>query len=239
MGGTPEARATETRLPSDTARPVGGMEIFSDAVMAIAMVLLFEAIPRPVLLVVAPQPVLLGATDFGSFFSALGSLWATFATIILTFLAVAALWVHHHQMCRILERTNPTVLFLNSLFLLTVAFLVYAAGLFADLLTIGQVAGSGLGMAAAVLYGLALLLVALTFTGTWVYAIGAPRLVVSGMNGRSTDARTRSYGIACGLFGLAILLSLATRWASLVLDFIIVGWLFVASRHELLRPSSP
>ncbi len=213
------------------------MEVFSDVVMAVAMILLFVALPRPVVIFTTPQPVLLGATDFGSFFSALGTLWATFVSVILTFLLVAAFWSNHHQMCQALERTNPLVLFLNSLYLVAVGFLLFPAWILADLLSVDQVAGSGIATAAAVFYGLAVLAVALTFTGTWVYAMGEPRLVVSGLDGRSVDARRRSYGIACGLFGLAVLLPFVTLWASLVLDFFVVGWLFVAGRNELLRPS--
>lgn len=181
--------------------------------------------------------MLIGATDFGSFFSYVGALWTAIVTLILTFLLVAAFWANHHQMCRVLARTNPPVLVLNSLFVLTVGFLFFPASILADLLSNAQVASSGIATAAAVFYGLTMLAVGLTFTGTWVYGVRNPTLVVPGIDGRSVDARTRSYGIACGVFVLAILVAFVTVWATIVFEFILVGWLFAASRHELIRPN--
>src|SRR5919109_523729 len=101
---------------SETAR----LETFADGVMAIAITLLILEIEVPHL-------------EAGeSLSTALAAQWPSYAAYVVSFLTIGIIWVNHHHLFAVVERTNHTFLMLNVLFLMTIAALPWPTALIGE-----------------------------------------------------------------------------------------------------------
>ncbi|GIG89890.1 TMEM175 family protein [Plantactinospora endophytica] len=133
------------------ARDTTRLVAFSDAVFAIAVTLLVLEIHPP--------------NDFRALFSSLGALWPSYMAYVITFLQIGQIWVNHHVMFDHIVSVDRFVLFTNTVLLMDVAFLPFAASVLSESFRVGQ------GQRGAVLfYGLTLGLAAILFNITWEYA---------------------------------------------------------------------
>src|SRR5207245_11552910 len=107
---TPTAQGT-----SDTAR----LETFADGVIAIAITLLILDVK---------VPHVAGTSSLGH---KLASQWPNFAGYAVSFITIGVVWVNHHHMFRLIERTNHAFLILNVLFLMAIAFIPWPTSLVA------------------------------------------------------------------------------------------------------------
>jgi TMEM175 potassium channel family protein len=131
----------------DTTRVVA----FSDGVFAISITLLVLEIRPP--------------GDDENLLHGLLALWPSYLAYAVTFLFIGQVWVNHHVMFDHIRTADRTVLLLNTLLLMVVAFLPFATSVLADALR------SGHGQRTAVVfYGIAFDVTALTFNGVWQYA---------------------------------------------------------------------
>lgn len=97
---------------------------FSDAVFAIAVTLLVLEI-RP------PQ-------DTRHLLHGLAALWPSYLAYTITFLLIGQVWANHHVMFDHIRVADRTVLFLNTLLLMDIAFLPFAASVLADAFRTGH-----------------------------------------------------------------------------------------------------
>ncbi len=97
----------------DPARVVA----FSDAVIAIAVTLLVLEI-RP------PQ-------DTEHLLHGLAALWPSYVSYVLTFMLIGQIWANHHVLFDHIRHADRVVLFLNTVLLMDVAFLPFAASVLA------------------------------------------------------------------------------------------------------------
>ena len=95
------------------------LEIFSDAVIAIAITLLVLDIRVPQ----APQ---------GQLLHALGRQWPSYAAYVLSFAVIGIMWVSHHSMFERIREIDRGLLFSNLLLLLGIAFLPFPTPLLAE-----------------------------------------------------------------------------------------------------------
>jgi uncharacterized membrane protein len=124
---------------------------FSDGVFAISITLLILEIKPP--------------TDEKNLLHGLLDLWPSYLAYALTFLFIGQVWANHHVMFDHIRAADRSVLFLNTLLLMVVAFLPFATSVLADALR------SGDGQRTAVcFYGIAFGVTALTFNAVWQYA---------------------------------------------------------------------
>jgi uncharacterized membrane protein len=178
---------------SDTAR----LETFADGVMAIAITLL-------ILEVRVPQ------VPGARLSAALSRQWPSYAGYLVSFLTIGVIWVNHHHMFKLIERTNHAFLILNVVFLLTIAFLPWPTALVADYVR----DPSGRTLAAAV-YGLTMVAVAVMFNVVWRYASGRGRLLLPGVDPVAIARSRRSYLSGPIGYAIATLLALANPFISL------------------------
>ena len=142
-----QARADPRAVSRDTMRLV----TFSDGVFAITITLLILEIRPP--------------TDDENLLRGLLALWPSYLAYAVTFLFIGQVWVNHHVMFDHIRAADRTVLLLNTLLLMVVAFLPFATSVLAGALR------SGDGQRTAVIfYGIAFDLTALTFNAVWQYA---------------------------------------------------------------------
>jgi uncharacterized membrane protein len=133
------------------ARDPTRLEAFSDGVFAITITLLVLEIRPP--------------TDDENLLHGLGALWPSYLSYAVTFLFIGQVWANHHVMFDHIRAADRTVLLLNTVLLMVVAFLPFATSVLADSLR------SGHGQRTAVaFYGIAFGVTALTFNAVWQYA---------------------------------------------------------------------
>src|SRR3954451_21552786 len=95
-------------------------ETFSDGVFAIAATILVLEIGVD------------GHTD--NLGRALIDLWPSYLAYATSFLTIGIIWINHHYCVQLMARVDRTLLFVNLLLLLTVAFLPFPTKLVADYL---------------------------------------------------------------------------------------------------------
>src|SRR3954447_9653371 len=97
------------------------LETFSDGVFAIAATLLVLEIS-------------VSSTDELGLGHALLHIWPQYLAYITSFVTIGIIWMNHHHTVSLIARTDRTLLFINNLLLLTVAFLPFPTKLVGDYL---------------------------------------------------------------------------------------------------------
>ncbi len=95
--------------------------------------------------------------------SQLAELWPSYLAYVISFLTIGGFWFNHHTIFFCLRAINPSVMRVNLLLLMAIAFLPFPTAVMAQELA---QTGPG-GEVAVVFYGLALLLCRLLLTWLW------------------------------------------------------------------------
>lgn len=101
-------------------------ETFSDGVFAIAITLLIIEIKVP---------------HDGDLASGLAKVWPSFAAYIASFLFIGTWWMGHNLVGDHLERVDGAALLLNTVYLMTIAFIPFSTAVLADRMASGRDAG--------------------------------------------------------------------------------------------------
>ncbi|MEO3922377.1 TMEM175 family protein [Micromonosporaceae bacterium B7E4] len=155
---------------------------FSDAVFAIAVTLLVLEIHAP--------------ADFRRLPHALTALWPSFLAYVITFLLIGQVWVNHHVLFDHIRAVDRLVLFVNTLLLMDIAFLPFAASVLSDAFHHGE--GQ---RAAVVFYGLTLEAAPILFNVIWEYVRRRPGLLDPGIDEMVAASIARRFRLA--LFWIA------------------------------------
>ncbi|MGH6626885.1 MAG: TMEM175 family protein [Burkholderiaceae bacterium] len=100
----------------------GRIEAFSDGVFAIAITLL-------VLNIKVPSHTAVGQQGLAHL---LAALWPSYLAFITSFITIRVIWVKHHWMFTLIQRSDHAFLYWNGLLLLFVTFLPFPTALLAD-----------------------------------------------------------------------------------------------------------
>ncbi len=181
----------------------GRLETFSDGVFAIAATLLvleFVALP---------------GRNLGN---ELIHLWPSYLAYVTSFITIGIIWMNHHHTVSLLGRVDRTMLFLNNLLLLTVAFLPFPTRLVAEDL---RIAGS---RPAALAYAGTLVVMAALHQVWWQYARRGRRLVAETTSDSALRAVDRAYLPGVPLYGAVFLVAFLSPLAAVVLTFAIAAF---------------
>lgn len=209
--GEPE-RSTPFGAERDATRVV----LFSDAVIAIAITLLVLEI-RP------PQ----GSEDL---LHGLVALWPSYLSYVLTFMLIGQIWANHHVMFDHIRGVDRMVLFLNTVLLMDIAFLPFAAAVLA------QAFRDGHGQRVAVVFhGITFEVAAIMFNAIWEYVRRDRRLLASTIDSAGVRAIGRRFRLALAWLGAGILLGavLPALGLAVIAAFIPFYWLPI--RGEVAR----
>jgi uncharacterized membrane protein len=190
---TPQESPRSEPNASDTSR----LETFADAVIAIAITLLILEIPVP-------------RVGDGTLAHALADEWPSYAGFLVSFLTIGIIWVNHHHMFTLIERSNHMFLVLNVLFLMTIAAIPWPTALVAEYL-LDEANRS----TAVLVYGGTWIAVAIMFNVVWRYAVGKHRLMRDDLDRDAVEAVTRSYVAGPVAYTVATLLAIWWPWVSL------------------------
>jgi uncharacterized membrane protein len=129
--------------------PTNRIEAFSDGVFAIVITLLIFNVQ-------VPQHV-----PSDQLINALAALWPNLLGWLISFVVVGVYWVGHHNAFHHIVHSDRTLLWLNNLFLLCVAFIPFSTGLLGEYIT---------ERIALIVYGAALICTGFSLGLVWRYA---------------------------------------------------------------------
>jgi uncharacterized membrane protein len=167
------ARVSGTKADADSVhRDTARLVAFSDAVFAITITLLVLEIKPP--------------GDYTNLLHDLAALWPSYLAYAVTFLFIGQVWANHHVMFDHIRAADRLLLLLNTLLLMSVAFLPFATSVLAGALRSGDGRRT-----AVVFYGIAFDVTALMFNAVWQYA-SRHGLLRESLPARAGVARERS-----------------------------------------------
>jgi len=176
---------------------------FSDAVFAFAATLLVLKIDLPSLFP--------GQVETG-FFQMLVSLWPTYLANIVSFLVISYYWLSHHAVFGLMKRFNTTIVWLNVIFLISIAFLPFPVDVFGEYSDVPDVVLFYTGSLALVGYLLAVM---------WWYAASGYRLIDKTLSERHITFYTMQILVAPVVFTLSMPLVYIDPWVTKI------SWIFV------------
>ena len=170
------------------------IEAFSDGVFAIAMTLLVLEIRVPKLDVATDTALLHGLRE----------LWPSFVAFAMSFAVVLIMWINHHELFRMVSRTDNRLLFANGFLMLMVTFIPFPTAVLAQYL------GTPAGEVAAAFYCASFCGVSLHFSPPLISCVlpcgrrlvwGNKKFTQSRSSGRRGLFRFRSFGCSSFLQG--------------------------------------
>jgi uncharacterized membrane protein len=186
---------------SGTAR----MEAFSDGVFAIAATLLVLEIG-------------VGTGADQHLGRALVDLWPSYLAYATSFLIIGIIWVNHHECMACMARVNRTMLFINIVFLMVVAFIPFPTKLVADHL---QKSGEH---AAVYAYVITLIAMSVLYNVWWRYARHDRRLIAESVPQSRVDAISRAFDPGAALYLIVLVVAFFSPLASVILTLILAAF---------------
>ena len=184
---------------------------FSDAVFAFAATLLVLKIDLPVL---SHDQI---AANFAG---ELIKLWPAYIANLLSFFIIAYYWRRHHEIFLLLRKINSTVVWINVLLLISVAFLPFPVDLFGDYSDIPAV---------TVFYSLSISLVGYIMLVLWLYAV-RKGLLTKSLSKKSIEYHTWNIAAAPLVFSISIPIILIDHLTSKISWILLVVFLIVLRR---------
>jgi uncharacterized membrane protein len=148
-----------SRENTENGRELDRIVFFSDAVFAIAITLLVLDIHVPEIPERLVDEQLPGR---------LLALWPKYLSYVLSFLVILMYWMGHHSTFRAIKRYDRALIWLNSLFLMCIAFLPFPTSL------LGEYGDNQLAVA---IYAASVAVARLLLTAVWWYASSGHRLI--------------------------------------------------------------
>jgi len=181
----------------------GRLEAFSDGVFAIAATLLVL------------EFAVGSGRDLGH---TLVHLWPAYLAYVTSFVTIGIIWMNHHHTVSLLGRIDRTMLFINNLLLLTIAFLPFPTKLVADYLRKD-------GEQAAVLaYAATFVVMAVMHQVWWQYARRHRRLIADAVPDAALRAVDRAYAPGVLMYGTCFVLAFFSPLAAVFLTFAIAAF---------------
>ncbi|HEX9069653.1 MAG TPA: TMEM175 family protein [Ktedonobacterales bacterium] len=200
-------------------RDLARLEAFSDGVFAIAITLLVLTLHVPA-----------DATGNPDLWQKLGGQWPFFIAYIGSFLFILIMWLNHHDFFALLAHGDRTFAILNGMLLMLIAFVPFPTALVAEYIL--QPAGN----TATLIYGGTYVLLAVCFTGLYVYASGPGKLMRQEAAGSARIPFWRS-SMGVVLYGVAALVALLNPLVSIALS-IVISLLYILPSTWGISPRS-
>ncbi|WP_432176313.1 TMEM175 family protein [Streptomyces sp. Tue6028] len=193
-------------MERDPARVVA----FSDGVIAIAITLLVLEIHPP--------------RDTDHLLHDLVALWPSYLVYVVTFMLIGQVWVNHHIMFDHVRSADRVVLFFNTVLLMDVAFLPFAASVLAEAFRDGHGQRT-----AVVLHGVAFAFLAVLFNVIW-WHVRRRRLLAASLEPAGEAAIGRRFRLAVAWLATGTLIGavLPVLGVAVIAAFIPYYWLPIA-----------
>ncbi len=145
-------------------------------------------------------------------------LWPGYLAYVTSFVTIGIIWMNHHHTVSLLGRTDRTMLFVNNLLLLTVAFLPFPTGLVAE-----NLRGAG-DEPATLAYAGTLVVMAMLHLVWWGYARRGRRLIAESIPDAALRAVDRAYLPGVPMYGTVFVVAFFSPLAAVFLTFAIAAF---------------
>jgi uncharacterized membrane protein len=179
------------------------LETFSDGVFAIAATILVLEI---------------GVGHTHHLGHALLELWPSYLAYVTSFVTIGIIWINHHFCVQTIERADRTLLFINVVLLLVVAFIPFPTKLVAEYL---REPGE---QSAVYAYNATFTLMAVVYNIWWRYASAGRRLIGENVPDAEVRAITRAFNPGIPLYLLAFAVAIFSPLASVLLTLAIAAF---------------
>ena len=209
-------------LDEANERKIDGTGLKLDRLLALADGTLAIVITLLVLLMEPPPPhlsqgdVMKDVLDMGHYFAA----------YVLSFMLAGIYWLGHHGLFHHIRRGDLTLVWLNLIFLMCVAFVPFPTALLVEYPQDRM---------AAVLYGLAQLLCSSSLGAIWFYAAHRRRLVAKDLDREIVLRTSLKLGVGPVVYLLSILAAFQHRGLSLLLYVLVPLGYLIVDRTRLYR----
>jgi uncharacterized membrane protein len=181
------------------------METFSDGVFAIAATLL----------VLEFTVDTANGADLGS---QLLHLWPSYLAYVTSFVTIGIIWMNHHWCVETIGRVDRTFLFINTLLLMTIAFLPFPTKLVAEFL---QKPGE---QAAVYAYAATFIVMSMLYNMWWRYASGGRRLIADEVPDSRIRSITRAFNPGVPMYVIVFVVAIFSPLAAVLLTFAIAAF---------------
>ncbi|MEU1586514.1 TMEM175 family protein [Micromonospora sp. NPDC005710] len=196
---------------SGAGPPSSRLIALSDAVFAISITLLVLELRPP--------------TDTAHLARGLAELWPSLVAYAVSFLLIGEIWADHHLMYSQIVVHDRVLLFLNTLFLMSVAFLPFTTSVLATAFRDSQ--GE---RAAVIFYGLSFGVGSLLFNAIWWYVRRGRRRIRSDLTARQVRSSTVRFLLAPTLNAVGVLVGAMVPPLGLVFFVALVPLLWLPIR---------
>jgi uncharacterized membrane protein len=145
-------------------------------------------------------------------------LWPSYLAYTTSFLTIGIIWINHHYCVQTIARSDRTLLFLNLLLLLTVAFLPFPTKLVAQYL---QKPGE---QAAVYAYDATFIVMSIIYNTWWRYASTGRRLIADGVPDSTLRSISRAFNPGVPMYVFVFLVAIVSPLASVGLTLAIAAF---------------
>jgi uncharacterized membrane protein len=196
--------ATNDSHAQSDEKETGRVEAFSDGLFGIAVTLLVLEIRVP-----PPETLPAGA----HLLDLLAQQWPAYIAYVVSFLIISIMWINHHNLFKVIRRTDNLFLLLNALLLMMITFLNFPTALLADYLQQPDA------QVAALVYAGTMVVISLLYNLVWRYAAWNNRLLDKSTDPAFVRSINRGYLLGPTLYSAAFLLAFVNVWLSLAVQF--------------------
>ncbi|HEY6406408.1 MAG TPA: TMEM175 family protein [Ktedonobacteraceae bacterium] len=214
---------TTKKQNAPNEKETGRIEAFSDGVFAVAITLLVFDLKVPQL---SPNEI-----NFTALASALLHQWPSYLTFVTSFATILIMWAGHHNIFKLVHKSDSLFLFANGFLLLLVTFVPFPTSLVAQYLRTPAAA-----LACAVYAGV-FVLVNIAYNLLWWSAAYHRRLLNPDISPAQVKMLSRNFLLGTPLYLLATLLAFWYPYVSVgICSSLWIFWIFSsyqsAPRHQ-------
>lgn len=183
-------------------KETGRLEAFSDGIFAVAITLL-------VLEIKIPPPGISGLASW-----VLGQ-WPSFLAFFISFMTILIMWINHHAIFKLVQRTDHTFIILNGGLMLLITFVNYPTSVLAEHI---QARDTGDRIFAATFYSATFIAISIAFQALWHYATHQRRLLGKRVDPALVATIHKQYRFGPLLYLVAFALAFLNVWASVAVN---------------------
>ena len=204
------------------AKETGRLEAFSDGIFAVAVTLLVLEIK----IHTASQ------SDLGLWVL---NQWPAFLAYFISFMTILVMWINHHAIFKLVQRTDHTFIVLNGILLLLITFVNYPTAVLAEHL---QAPARNDQTFVGAFYSATFVVISLAFQALWRYATYNRRLLSKKADPALVITIHKQYRFGPLFYVVAFALAFASVWASVAVNgglavyFAFTGQMTRASRKQ-------
>jgi uncharacterized membrane protein len=199
----------------------GRLEAFSDGVFAIAVTLLVLQLKVP------DVPFKKSLASF------VVDQWPAFVAYFNSFLSILIMWLNHHNIFKLIRRSNHTFIIFNGVLLMLITFINYPTALLAAYLKPDTPGASPADQKfATLIYTGTFVIIAVFYNVLWRYGTYNGRLLGKHANKALVAQITREYRFGPLVYLVAFLLAFVSVPASLVLTVLLAVYFALSGRNR-------